>query len=876
MNLLSNRKADRLKCRNSKNHLALHLLQKIMNRTYKQYLSLALIGLATMATSLYAQTSCTGSISVSPARTIFGLPITANISIRNATGAGFLRIILPSGLSLTTTSIPVNAPLGNADLALTIPNSTSSPIIPALPTNNEQQQTLTVQVFGASPDPLPCTITPATLSIRKLPTATSITRDNANPPTFTAQVYSTQSIPANGTITFRNGANVLATRPLSATEPDLNTRTATFTPGSAIPVGTLAVVAEFDGDQNFLKSRSEESVFTNGPDTSPDDFSFPDASNAPLGTPITSSSATITGINTAATIMVTGGSYSINNAPFTAASGTISVGQTLRLQHVASCTPGTAVTTSVTVGDVTRTFISRAATSGGVGTGDTDGDGVPDSLECVNGTNINAKDNNLFGPDAASLVRFVQQMYRDFLGREADADGLNFWTGRISRGEATRFDLLSFFIFSAEYQNAVKPLAIAFLDANMLTRANETAATFVYAAYRSLLGRNPDAGGYTFWYNAIASGAQPQTAVLNEFYYAGEYLNRFLVPAAQPAKCVGTVGYTASTSVATSAVSNVLNVGLTRSSGEGNCTVEAVLCTTSTCGTTATAANYNTSGFSGEPVRRLITFAAGQTTANVPIAIVNPNAASAVTLRLSLQNVAWGGLSIAGNTTHTTTFPTLASGCEWGAGIDGNCLPGPKTRAEAPSNNITQGCFSQGPGPCQAFQIARATCTSDVTSLWQYAMTMPAVVADAQGNIIADYGQQKVFALTPGQALAFRVKLPRGTIGGIAATNASVGSEAARFISISETPCDFNAQKAVANDVCYTSSAGDIGANIQYIVSDTPVAGRCTLKPDTPYYINYRHELARDTTNNGSPRDDCSARGHGVCGSAVVFGGLRQ
>ncbi len=99
-------------------------------------------------------------------------------------------------------------------------------------------------------------------------------------------------------------------------------------------------------------------VNTMGADTTPDAFSFVPATNVTLGTIKQSNQITITGINTPAPISISGagGAYSINGGAFTSAPGVINNNQTLRVRAVASNTPSTAVTTTVTVGGVSAGF----------------------------------------------------------------------------------------------------------------------------------------------------------------------------------------------------------------------------------------------------------------------------------------------------------------------------------------------------------------------------------------------------------------------------------------------------------------------------------------------------------------------------------------
>jgi MYXO-CTERM domain-containing protein len=92
------------------------------------------------------------------------------------------------------------------------------------------------------------------------------------------------------------------------------------------------------------------------PDTQPDPFFFQDANNAPLNTVVESNVVTISGINVASNITVTGpaGSnpqYRINGGTWTNAAGTISAGDTLQLRHTTSGTAGRAISTTVTIGN---------------------------------------------------------------------------------------------------------------------------------------------------------------------------------------------------------------------------------------------------------------------------------------------------------------------------------------------------------------------------------------------------------------------------------------------------------------------------------------------------------------------------------------------
>lgn len=96
-----------------------------------------------------------------------------------------------------------------------------------------------------------------------------------------------------------------------------------------------------------------------GPDTIPDAFTFTDQTDVAVSSTITSAAITVAGIDSAATITVTGGEYDINaSGTFVSSSGTVDNGDTVRARHTSSASYLTAVNTVVTIGGVSDTFTS--------------------------------------------------------------------------------------------------------------------------------------------------------------------------------------------------------------------------------------------------------------------------------------------------------------------------------------------------------------------------------------------------------------------------------------------------------------------------------------------------------------------------------------
>jgi hypothetical protein len=91
-------------------------------------------------------------------------------------------------------------------------------------------------------------------------------------------------------------------------------------------------------------------------DTTPNAFSFTDQTNVALSTPIISNTITISGIDTASPLTITGGQYSINGGAFASAATTVVNGNTVAVRVTSSGTNSTAVSATLTIGGVSDTF----------------------------------------------------------------------------------------------------------------------------------------------------------------------------------------------------------------------------------------------------------------------------------------------------------------------------------------------------------------------------------------------------------------------------------------------------------------------------------------------------------------------------------------
>jgi hypothetical protein len=135
----------------------------------------------------------------------------------------------------------------------------------------------------------------------------------------------------------------------------------TVTNGQTVSVRHTSSSSFSTGTSTFLTIGGVSDTFSSttlAADATPDGFTFTDQSNVALNSTITSNTITVSGINTGASISITGGSYSISGGGYTTATGTITNGQTVTVQHTSSSSFSTGVNTVLTIGGVSDTFTS--------------------------------------------------------------------------------------------------------------------------------------------------------------------------------------------------------------------------------------------------------------------------------------------------------------------------------------------------------------------------------------------------------------------------------------------------------------------------------------------------------------------------------------
>jgi uncharacterized protein (DUF1800 family) len=133
-------------------------------------------------------------------------------------------------------------------------------------------------------------------------------------------------------------------------------------------------------------------------------------------------------------------------------------------------------------------------------TTDTDKDGIPDSIESLEGLNASVRDNDIF----SSARLFVMQAYRLMAFREGDANGVAAYTKSLARDETSREALMAAFFTAPEIQKLVPP---------------------VLRLYKAFYLRNGDADGTFYWVNQARTTSLSQ--ISQAFASSAEFTQRY-------------------------------------------------------------------------------------------------------------------------------------------------------------------------------------------------------------------------------------------------------------------------------------------------------------------------------------------------------------
>ncbi|MCR9126458.1 MAG: DUF4214 domain-containing protein [Rhodobacteraceae bacterium] len=115
---------------------------------------------------------------------------------------------------------------------------------------------------------------------------------------------------------------------------------------------------------------------------------------------------------------------------------------------------------------------------------------------------------------------FVELLYRNVLGRDADAPGLASWLSALASG-STRADVLLGFSESPELK--ANSAVSSFFYIRNQTDTDWTGV--VYRLYQAVLGREPDTDGFCYWVERLGDGADFKDEVVRGFMDSDEFRN---------------------------------------------------------------------------------------------------------------------------------------------------------------------------------------------------------------------------------------------------------------------------------------------------------------------------------------------------------------
>ena len=156
-----------------------------------------------------------------------------------------------------------------------------------------------------------------------------------------------------------------------------------------------------------------------------------------------------------------------------------------------------------------------------------------DALHSGRGTGAKVVSGFVLSPEykanSLSNEEYITALYRIIFGREPDDMGLNSWIAVMENG-CTNKKVLSGFINSNEFENLCRDLGIVrgSYYSEEVADQNEKVAAFVARLYKSCLGRTYEQEGLNSWVFALVSKTSTGSSVVKGFFKSQEFENRKL------------------------------------------------------------------------------------------------------------------------------------------------------------------------------------------------------------------------------------------------------------------------------------------------------------------------------------------------------------
>ena len=124
---------------------------------------------------------------------------------------------------------------------------------------------------------------------------------------------------------------------------------------------------------------------------------------------------------------------------------------------------------------------------------------------------------------------YVNYLYRTMFGRDADSDGLSYWTSNLANG-SSREQVFNGFVGSNEWAQICASYGIttgaSSAPASSGSTGNAGIREFVNHLYSGFLGRTADSAGLNDWSARLASGSTTGYAAAYGFMHSTEFMNR--------------------------------------------------------------------------------------------------------------------------------------------------------------------------------------------------------------------------------------------------------------------------------------------------------------------------------------------------------------
>jgi hypothetical protein len=214
--------------------------------------------------------------------------------------------------------------------------------------------------------------------------------------------------------------------------------------------------------------------------------------------------------------------------------------------------PATAYTATITWGDGTPTTAAVLVLSGNTLTVQGSHTYTTEGSFTVQVTVNDTAGHSASVTTTASVFGYISSLYQEVLNRAPDTAGLAFWLG-VEQTGVSRTLIAQAFLSSAEHRgievdqfyqkllhrpadaagralwvNALlagaseNAVAVAFLISPEYTAEHPDAVSYVTGLYEDVLGRPPDATGFSFWSQVLANGARSRADLAYYFLTSGE------------------------------------------------------------------------------------------------------------------------------------------------------------------------------------------------------------------------------------------------------------------------------------------------------------------------------------------------------------------